>query len=83
MNQPEKAEISHGVPELCGIHGLAHVTVTAVLVRFKHLFLLVRGRQNDDGEASCAGIGAQALQDLKSVNFRQIQVQQDQGGHCA
>src|SRR5712691_727884 len=49
------------------LHRLAHIAVRAELVAPQHVFVLARGRKNDDRDGFRARIGAHALEHVEST----------------
>src|SRR5436189_61951 len=62
----EEHPVDTELTDRCGkgreVYRLAHVAVRSELVASQHVFILARGRENDDGDGFRASIGAHALE---------------------
>ena len=54
-----------------------------MLVAFGTLLLQVLGREHDDGDVRCGGVGLQLLGELQPVHHRHHHIADDQVGHFA
>src|ERR1041385_437237 len=63
------------------VYRLAHVAVRSELVASQHVFVLARGRENDDGDGFRAWIGAHALEHVESAQLGKLEVEHDHSGH--
>src|SRR6266850_2454606 len=63
------------------LHRLAHIAVRAELVAPQHVFVLARGRKNDDRDGFRAWIGAHELEHVESTQLGKLEVEHDHRGH--
>jgi hypothetical protein len=63
------------------LYRLAYIAIRAELVAPQHVFVLARGRKNDDGEGFRAWIGAYKLEHVESIQLGKLEVEHDHCGH--
>src|SRR5438445_8896174 len=81
----EEHPVDTKLTDRCGkrreLYRLAHIAVRAELVAPQHVFVLARGRQDDDGDGFRARIGAHALEHVESTQLGEVEVEHDNCGH--
>jgi hypothetical protein len=63
------------------LHRLAHIAIRAELIAPHHVFVLARGRENDDRNGFRAWIGAHELEDVEATQLGKLEVEHDHRGH--
>ena len=63
------------------IDGLSHEAVGPEIVAADHVLLLVARREDDDREPPCSVVGAHPPEHAETVNPRQLQIEEHDGGH--
>src|SRR5882762_4251809 len=64
---PVDTELTDRIGKGRELYRLAHVTIRAELVAPQHVFVLARGRKNDDRDGFRAWIGAHVLKHVEST----------------
>src|ERR1051325_6707874 len=78
--QPIKPQLAHGLGELIEVDRLANIAVDAVLVCGSQIPFFRRGRENDDGQRPGSLVSAYNFQDLDTVDFRKIDIEENHLG---
>jgi hypothetical protein len=63
------------------LYRLTYMAIRAELVAPHHVFVLARGRKNDDGDGFRARIGAHVLKNVESTQLGKLEVEHDHCGH--
>src|SRR5262249_30146198 len=76
---PEHAELLDRIHELMEVDRLDHVRVHAQPVARHHVAFLARRGKHDDRDHPQPVVGLDLLQDLQTVDLRQLQIEQEHG----
>jgi hypothetical protein len=76
QHEPVEAQLARRLQELLEVDRLAHEAVRAQAVAADDILVLVRRRQDHDGHALRARVGAQLAQHLEAVDLRQLEIEQ-------
>jgi hypothetical protein len=81
----EEHPVDTKLTDRCGksreLYRLAYITIRAELVAPQHVFVLARGRKNDDRDGLRARIGAHALEHVESTQLGKLEIEHDHCGH--
>src|SRR5882672_9246093 len=78
---PVNTKLAHRFGKGRELYRLAHITIRAELVAPQHVFVLARGRKNDDRDGFRAWIGAHELEHVESTQLGKLEVEHDHCGH--
>src|SRR6266850_2159116 len=78
---PVDTELTDRVGKGRELYRLAYIAIRAELIAPHHVFVLARGRENDDRDGFRAWIGAHELEDVESTQLGKLEVEHDHCGH--